>query len=705
MGKKTDQKAAVLLSDAEKLDVLSIIESSYLLVYLLVRAAGRALLMGGVRGPFAGGPRSSTSSAASYWNSKVSKVFLLTAVLASGAGLIAGGCWTWMHIPTCPQPAINVVGVPLQSVSFGDARLRSIPEGVMAARRLSQVDKVKTASVNNGVPQEKSLAELKNWRDILGILIIAVSCIAAVSAGTGGGSIYVPIMTLVMGFPPHAATVMSQSLMCGGVLAGTLLNLCQRHPFADRPLVDLDLVILLAPAQMAAVSFGMVLNRCLPAWLLVVALVAVLSVAVAQTIKQYKKIKEKRLSRFTAALSAPDIELEEAVEFAEGAPALSMETSIALREASTMQPPLEPTAEVVFPKPCMEPTAQPGLGVEEVKEYGPPQRGSVSSTESAVLASIGDDASSRDWTCRADSVQAAELKVEPSILEGPVKVNVTRAGFELRTPAEVPETPQEDAIPEEKAIVACLPPRRSKFHMARLRKARRKLKEMQHRHDILKWFLMAAIWLVDMSLGIIRGGKGSSIHLVPYCGWAHWLIYFLAALMLLGCSYFQGIALYRLQRGKDEAAIPRAPGDLHFDLATVHLLFGQTVVAGLVAGTVGIGSSLVMGPLMLMKGMLPVVCTAVNTALVLFSSSSAALKSLLGSAAPLEYCAFLFGLCFVCAFIGKWIVDGMVRKYNADHIVVLFMIIIMFGSMGCMAAAGIIGLVNNEGQSFKGPCA
>lgn len=51
-----------------------------------------------------------------------------------------------------------------------------------------------------------------------------------------------PIMTLVMDFSPHAATVMSQSLMCGGVLAGTLLNVCRRHPFADRPLVDLDLV-------------------------------------------------------------------------------------------------------------------------------------------------------------------------------------------------------------------------------------------------------------------------------------------------------------------------------------------------------------------------------------------------------------------------------------------------------------------------------
>lgn len=79
------------------------------------------------------------------------------------------------------------------------------------------------------------------------------------------------------------------------------------------------------------------------------------------------------------------------------------------------------------------------------------------------------------------------------------------------------------------------------------------------------------------------------------------------------------------------------------------------------AGTVGIGSALVIGPIMLTKGMLPAVCTAVNTAVVLCSSSSAAVKSALGTVAPWDYCVFLFALCFVCALIGKSIVDRMVR--------------------------------------------
>lgn len=57
-----------------------------------------------------------------------------------------------------------------------------------------------------------------------------------------GGAIYVPVMTLVMGFTTHEATVTAQSLMFGGVLAGTLLHLPRRHVCANRPLIDLDLV-------------------------------------------------------------------------------------------------------------------------------------------------------------------------------------------------------------------------------------------------------------------------------------------------------------------------------------------------------------------------------------------------------------------------------------------------------------------------------
>lgn len=637
----------------------------------------------------------------------VKNVFARTAAIATCAGLLIGGCWAWTQIPACPHAATNGENGSLHEVRFDETRLRyDCDLGVeMAARRLSQVDVV-TSSFDDDKPHNKSLADLRNWGDILGIFIIGVSCMAAVSAGTGGGSIYVPVMTLVMGFSPHASTVMSQSLMCGGVLAGTLLNLCRRHPLADRPLIDLDLVIFLAPAQMAGVSVGMIVNRCLPAWLLVVALVLVLTIAVLQTIKQYRKIKRERLAKVNAAessLSAPDI-LEDAVELAEEDPSLSLETSATFGLSSAGPPRQVASVSQLSVQQQKSHTRKLQGRSEEAAKEQEETLSSSTSKDSQIIASTTDD-SPRDGVFRGERIQSPEFGVQGCASEMDVEAGSSRVALDLPEAPEDHKTQNQAAsAPEEETFEVGPRDRRFKSRIFRLRRARRKLREMQHRHDILKWLLVVAIWLADISLGIIRGGKGSSVQLVPYCGWAYWLLYCASVVALLVCSYVQGASLYRLQLGKDEAAIRQVPGDIHFDLTTVHMFFAQTIVAGLVAGTVGIGSSLVMGPIMLMKGMLPVVCSAVNTALVLCGSSSAAVKSLLGSVAPWDYCAFLFGLCFVCAILGKSLVDRMAQKYDADHILVLFLIIIMFGAMSGMVASGIIGLVHNVGQTFKSPC-
>ncbi|XP_026191934.1 uncharacterized protein LOC34620104 [Cyclospora cayetanensis] len=483
--------------------------------------------------------------------------------------------------------------------------------GSAALRHLSAVDEI-SRSLEDNKPHHKSLADMRQWRDILGTLIIAIACITAVSAGTGGGSIFVPIMSLVMDFSPQAAAVMSQSLMCGGVLAGTLLNLCRRHPFANRPLIDLDLVIFLAPAQMAGVSFGLVVNRCLPAWLLVLCLVGVLSVAVIQTIKQYCRVRRQAQSVNPAALATSK---------------------------------LHPAEETVDDQQSEEAFAT------DAEKF--------SSTSSLRAVSVFPNVAPAD--ARPSTKEAAKVHKDLALAEeADTDASGMSAGPNPRaeTAQEASAPKKAGSIPNDKKLVAAgSGERRSRRRLATLRSARRRLSEMQRRHDIL----------------------------VPYCGWSYWGVYSLSIIWLMGCSYFQGVSLYRLQRGKDEAAIRQVPGDLHFDLATVHGFYVQTFFAGLVAGTVGIGSSLVLGPLMLMKGMLPSVCTAVNTALVLCSSSAAAVNSLIGSAVPWDYCAVLFGVCFFCALFGKLFVDRMVKKHNADHLVVLFLIFIMFGSMGCMA--------------------
>lgn len=78
----------------------------------------------------------------------------------------------------------------------------------------------------------------------------------------------------------------------------------------------------------------------------------VLSIAVVQTIKQYRRIKRERLSTLNAALSAPDVEIEDALQSAEGEPSFSLDTSAAFGMPSTASPP--PLASAVRLKPAQK---------------------------------------------------------------------------------------------------------------------------------------------------------------------------------------------------------------------------------------------------------------------------------------------------------------------------------------------------------------
>lgn len=114
----------------------------------------------------------------------------------------------------------------------------------------------------------------------------------AAGGGIGGGGVLVPIYILVMGFSPKHAIPLSNITVFGGALANTVLNVKKRHPLADRPLVDWDLILVMEPLTIAGALIGAFLNKLLPEGLLVVSLVALLSftsyTTLGKAVRMYK---------------------------------------------------------------------------------------------------------------------------------------------------------------------------------------------------------------------------------------------------------------------------------------------------------------------------------------------------------------------------------------------------------------------------------
>eukprot|EP01082_Thalassiosira_pseudonana_P009284 g8277.t1 g8277 contig29:144639-146012(-) len=108
----------------------------------------------------------------------------------------------------------------------------------------------------------------------------------AAGGGIGGGGVLVPIYILIMGFSPKHAIPLSNITVFGGAVANTILNVRKRHPLADRPLVDWDLILVMEPLTIAGALIGAFLNKLLPEAVLVLSLVALLSFTSYTTLKK-----------------------------------------------------------------------------------------------------------------------------------------------------------------------------------------------------------------------------------------------------------------------------------------------------------------------------------------------------------------------------------------------------------------------------------
>jgi len=126
--------------------------------------------------------------------------------------------------------------------------------------------------------------------DFTGFLCAVCGLMVAAGGGIGGGGILVPIYILVMGFSPKNAIPLANVTVFGGAVANTYLNSRKRHPLADRPMVDWDLIMIMEPLTIGGALIGAFLNKLLREEVLVVMLVLLLSSTAYTTLQKATKM-------------------------------------------------------------------------------------------------------------------------------------------------------------------------------------------------------------------------------------------------------------------------------------------------------------------------------------------------------------------------------------------------------------------------------
>jgi len=200
-----------------------------------------------------------------------------------------------------------------------------------------------------------------------------------------------------------------------------------------------------------------------------------------------------------------------------------------------------------------------------------------------------------------------------------------------------------------------------------------------------KLFGLLILWIGLVLLTFLKGGKGvdSIIGITCDSPWYAVLIIIQFA-WTMGISAYFGYRLMKQTEDKKACDYPYHPQDVLWGFQQVRFYAFFTFEGGIVAGLIGIGGGMVLGPLMLIMGIHPRVSSATTATMIVLTSSSVAVLMVTAGMVPWEYAVTFFCVCFVGAYVGKTQIDGHIKKTGrASILIFLLATIIALATIGC----------------------
>ncbi|KAE9619632.1 hypothetical protein Lal_00038042 [Lupinus albus] len=112
-----------------------------------------------------------------------------------------------------------------------------------------------------------------SWRLGLVTLIGFLGSAFGTVGGVGGGGIFVPMLTLLIGFDSKSAAALSKCMIMGASASSVWYNLRVPHPTKEVPILDYDLALLFQPMLMLGITIGVALSVVFPYWLITILII------------------------------------------------------------------------------------------------------------------------------------------------------------------------------------------------------------------------------------------------------------------------------------------------------------------------------------------------------------------------------------------------------------------------------------------------
>jgi len=216
----------------------------------------------------------------------------------------------------------------------------------------------------------------------------------------------------------------------------------------------------------------------------------------------------------------------------------------------------------------------------------------------------------------------------------------------------------------------------------------------------IKMNLALLLWIMVMN--VLRGSSSlPSLLGVPYCGTGYWFLFFLS---LVGCYAFYRIGLVEVERRMEIKKIHGETSEVDFLLnpGVLPQLFRVAGIAGILAGFLGIGGGVIMGPSLLAFGCPPGTLSATLAFFVVQSSFIASFLSYWFSTnLDLSEIFFFFALACGGGFVVARVISFLVGKYQNPKITLYVMITIVGASVIVMPTYAVYKSIIDPAQMLE----
>lgn len=217
--------------------------------------------------------------------------------------------------------------------------------------------------------------------------------------------------------------------------------------------------------------------------------------------------------------------------------------------------------------------------------------------------------------------------------------------------------------------------------------------------------LCVSIYFLILFVALIRGGEGfESLIGINSCSMISWVLFFATEIICF-------LGSYHVYKQEKEKSLKKANSNMvelknarkenlliledknkkneeeeEEDGVTptlLYKLFINTYVAGILAGTLGIGGGMVINPVLLKEKFSPEVSAAVSGFVVFFTSLSTTTQFIIAGAFDLEFAFFIFIFSGIGSFIGNVVFKRVLKYYNKPSILV-WVLFLLLGLSACI---------------------